>query len=785
MRGSLHNGTLGGLRISFMATLGKTSSKTAAWTQVFFLSLVTVALILMLGSYHSEDPSLNTFSRAWETPRNVLGYLGSFGSDLFYQAFGWGAWIWPTLIFVGVIRWAWSRQNSKTILGSRWWIATALLLSACTLAADLLHLTTTKAFPAQGMLGVALSAIVRPMVGSFGGYLVALTLVWAFCMSWWEELPGYVYRACHVVGVWLWEKMPGLGRAVAATAGFFHEVVTKSARLFSRSAGKEKTKEADSKKNEKPTIIPVVMATPSTPKKLVVAEASDEAAELPEVTGADLVIRDPAAAALQASAPKKKIERRNEGRPTHWELPPLSLLEYTKKKVKGPSESQLRATAEKITEALRSFEIDGRVVEVSPGPIITMYEFQPASGVRVQRIMSAATDLAMTLGAPSVRIVAPIPGKSVAGIEVPNIDKEDIVLRDVFEQTQDRSKTMKIPLVLGKDAEGRPVVEDLSRMPHLLVGGATSMGKSVLVNSILTSLMCRFTPEELRLIIVDPKLVEFKTFEDIPHLLLPIVNDPNDASQALKWAVSETKRRYVLMQKHNAKNIESYNEKIATISEADRPDRFPYIVIVIDELAELMLTAKKDVENSIVRLTQLARAAGLHLIMATQRPSADVVTGLIKSNCPTRAALRVASASDSRIILDCGGAEQLLGRGDMFFTNTGPMGLRRMQSCFVSDGEIEKICDFWRSQGEPEYRDEILAPEPDASAFGGEGGEGTDDIYGDVLEFARTHGKISTSLIQRRFQIGYTRAARIMEQLEARGVVGEQAAAGKARDVIL
>ena len=311
------------------------------------------------------------------------------------------------------------------------------------------------------------------------------------------------------------------------------------------------------------------------------------------------------------------------------------------------------------------------------------------------------------------------------------------------------------------------------------------MGKSVLVNSILSALLFRFNPDQLRLIIVDPKLVEFKIYEDIPHLLLPIVNDANDASQALKWAVAETKRRYVEMQKHSAKNLEAYNAKMkelrATDAEGDH-EGFPFIAIIVDELAELMLTAKRDVEQSIVRLTQLARAAGIHLIMATQRPSADVVTGLIKSNCPSRAALRVASSTDSRIILDCNGAEALLGSGDMFFTSAGPMGLRRIQGAYISDGEVERMCDFWREQGEPEYREERLSEESIKNIEGE--GDDRDPLFQDVLSFAREKGKISTSLIQRRFQVGYSRAARIMEQLEECGVVSDQVVAGKARDVI-
>jgi S-DNA-T family DNA segregation ATPase FtsK/SpoIIIE len=539
--------------------------------------------------------------------------------------------------------------------------------------------------------------------------------------------------------------------------------------------------------NSSPAMLPVtpLEAAPETEESKEEAEEDEDSEEL-SANSARPTIR---MGRNEKRAPEKDKVRPKAGRSadevTNWQLPPLSLLQSAKSKIKGPTQEQLYATAERITNALKSFDIDGEVVEVSPGPIITMYEFQPAPGVRVNKLVSAQTDLAMTLGVPSVRVVAPIPGKCVAGIEVPNLQKQEIVLKDVFENTKDRVANMKLPLVFGVDTEGNAVAEDLARMPHLLVGGATNMGKSVLVNSMLTGLLCRFTPEQLKLIVVDPKLVEFKVFEDIPHLLLPVVNDPADASQALKWAVGETKRRYLEMQKVSAKNLEAYNKKVSE-GKVENAEQFPYILIIIDELAELMLTAKKDVEQSIVRLSQLARAAGIHLIMATQRPSADVVTGLIKSNCPSRAALRVASASDSRIVLDCSGAEQLLGRGDMFFTNAGPMGLRRMQGSFVSDEEIERVCDFWREQGEPSYREEILAPEDDALAMDLEGSaENVDSLFGDVLEFAKEKGKVSTSLIQRRFQIGYTRAARIMDQLEQRGIVGEPGAAGKARDVIM
>ncbi len=762
-------------------------------------------MVLSLGSYNPEDPSLNTFSSVWSTPTNVLGYFGSWLSDALYQLVGHTAWVLPLLLFVALVRWLMRPYRSEPILGARWWIALGCLIAAAGLALDLVYLHRGSGggpFPPQGLVGIGLGASFRPLVGRVGCGLIVLSLIWAFCMIWWESLPGNVIVNAHRAWAWAKGAFGGFAWKRSAKASGEDEVPAPTKIRVANAVATTAAVAAPAKATKEDLEDEEAETDEDSEEGLEASDAHDEDEEESEEADygygpGDAKIADPVIRKEIPEAdtrPRAKLVRAARpvsSGPVTWELPPLSLLEHSKRKAKVLSDDQVKEIAKRITVALRSFEIEGQVEEVTRGPIITMYEFRPAPGVRASRIVAAATDLAMTLGVPSVRVVAPIPGKSVAGIEVPNPDKEDIVLRDVFEQTSERSKGLKLPLCLGKDIEGRPIVEDLSRMPHLLIGGATSMGKSVLVNSVLTSLLCRFTPDELRLVIVDPKLVEFKAFEDIPHLLLPIVNDPSDASQALKWAVAETRRRYLLMQKVSAKNLEGYNQKVAEFDESklsegeEKPSKFPYIVIIIDELAELMLTGRKDVEHSIVRLSQLARAAGIHLVMATQRPSADVVTGLIKSNCPARASLRVASASDSRIILDCAGAEQLLGRGDMFFTNSGPMGLRRMQSSFVSDDEIDKVCNFWRGQGEPDYRDEILNPE--SAAAPGEAGSGSadrDELFGDVIDFAKQNGKISTSLIQRRFSIGYTRAARIMEQLEAAGLVGEQSAAGKPREVL-
>lgn len=772
------------------------SSTRSSWSWSIGGLLVGVALGLSLYSYNSKDPSLNTFSQTWNPPTNLLGYFGSWTSDLLYQFVGFAAWMIPVMLLLGIGRWVISGRFDQKAFNGRWWSALGIGVATSSLTFDLFdsHMAS-RAFAPQGIMGLFLGSILKTMVGEVGTYLLAFALFWAFCLVWWEDLP-YLMAKIGIAANHRFKQLMAIAwsHLLSGLEALGERVEHQWKKARGPAIKKEAPAEAElSKEDESSALLSQEESedddqddeTEEDSLEMDAEDSEEEADDVEEYDTEGLIINE----IKTPKAPRKKIKREPRERNENWELPPLSLLTPQTKKIKPLTKEELRATAKKIQTALQSFDVDGEVVEISPGPIITMYEFQPGPGIRVQKIVSVATDLAMSLGVPSVRIVAPIPGKSVAGIEVPNPEKEDIVLRDVYELTAQKAKSMKLPLIMGKDGEGNPVVEDLSRMPHLLIGGATSMGKSVLVNSILTGLLMRFSPEELRLIVVDPKLVEFKIYEDIPHLMLPIVNDPNDASQALKWAVLETKRRYVEMQKHAAKNLEAYNKKVDELiaegkdMDGDKPiEKFCQIVIIVDELAELMLTAKKDVENSIIRLTQLARAAGIHLIMATQRPSADVVTGLIKSNCPSRASLRVASSSDSRIILDCTGAEQLLGKGDMFFTNTGPMGLRRMQGCYVSDAEVEAVCEFWRNQGEPEYFEQILAPEPDLLDVDGQADR--DSLYPEVLSFAREKGVISTSLIQRRFQIGYTRAARIMEQLEAAGTVGEQMSAGKPREVI-
>ncbi|MEQ1505358.1 MAG: DNA translocase FtsK, partial [Myxococcota bacterium] len=473
-----------------------------------------------------------------------------------------------------------------------------------------------------------------------------------------------------------------------------------------------------------------------------------------------------------------------------FELPKLSLLDPVPPQHAEFDSEELRQMAVRVEETLASFKVTGEVTDVRVGPVVTTLEFLPEKGITVRKVASLADDLAMGLCATSVRIVAPIPGKGVVGIEIPSSKRMTIYLRELLAAEEFRNaKGMALPVVLGKDVEGAPVVTDLAKMPHLLVGGTTGSGKSVGVNGLLMSLLFRKTPEELRLLLVDPKKLEFKLYEDIPHLLHPVVVEPKKAAAALAWACREMDSRYELLARWDTRNIDGYNKKVEhelaswTEAKARRyappawpesepvpdPEKLPYIVIVIDELADLMLVAKKEVEGSIARLTQMARACGIHLIVATQRPSVDVVTGLIKSNLPTRISFKLRSGTDSRTILDTVGAEALLGRGDsLYLPNAGD--ISRVHGPFVSDEEALRVMEYLRTQGKPKYIESVTA-DADGDGAGFEDEE-LDPMYDDAVQVVRQIGKASTSLVQRHLKIGYNRAARIIEQMEARGVVG-------------
>ena len=435
------------------------------------------------------------------------------------------------------------------------------------------------------------------------------------------------------------------------------------------------------------------------------------------------------------------------------------------------------------------------MVEVQPGPVVTMYKFEPGSGIKVSQIVNLADDLSMALRAAAVRIQAPVPGEAVVGIEVPNKKRERVFLREILEADEFSSTQSQLTIALGKDIAGRPVAADLAKMPHLLIAGATGTGKSVSLHTMIASILFNATADDVRLILVDPKMLELSVYENIPHLLVPVVVDPQKAASALLWATQEMEGRYLKMRELGVRNIDGYNHALASgasiaqlkmagqsIPASDDPDqpavgaiehrKLPKIVIIIDELADLLLSEGKTVERDITRLAQKARAAGIHLILATQRPSVDVITGLIKANLPARISLQVTSRVDSRTILDSIGAERLLGAGDMLFMPPGSAKLRRLHGPFVGEHEIRKLTDFLREQGAPEYRMEIL----DTKAPGDEGGDGMgadvqDEMYDEAVRIVMETNQASISMIQRRLRIGYNRAARMVEQMEREGIV--------------
>ena len=470
-----------------------------------------------------------------------------------------------------------------------------------------------------------------------------------------------------------------------------------------------------------------------------------------------------------------QIEKGYQEAPKDFKLPSLDFLAQAPKKRKGVSESEIDSKIADLLEKLRKFKIDGDVIRTYSGPVVTTFEFKPAPNVAVRKILNLQDDLAMALRAQTIRIQAPIPGKDVVGIEIPNSDIETIYLREVLESEIFSTAKSELTIALGKDIVGAPFVTDLKKLPHLLIAGTTGSGKSVGINAMLLSLLYRNSPKTLRLIMIDPKMLEFSMYEGIPHLLTPVITEAKKAVNALENLVCEMERRYKLMAASKTKNIESYNAKMKEQGEAS----LPFIVVIIDELADLMMTSGKDVEFSIGRLAQMARASGIHLIVATQRPSVDVVTGLIKANLPSRISYRVGQKIDSKVILDQLGAESLLGRGDMLFTPPGSPGLVRLHAPFASEAEIETIVEFLKEQGEALYDESFLSEGKDTSAGSGSASGEVDELFEQAKEVILSERKTSISYLQRRLTIGYNRAANIIEQLQNAGFLSEPNAKGQ------
>ena len=455
----------------------------------------------------------------------------------------------------------------------------------------------------------------------------------------------------------------------------------------------------------------------------------------------------------------------------NYEFPPIEFLNEGKATAKN-SKKAITDTASKLQRTLHSFGVAAKVENVSVGPTITRYELKPAEGVRVSKIANLADDIALNLAAESIRIEAPIPGKQAVGIEIPNKEKNMVVLRDIIADEKFQNAKSKLSFAVGKDVAGEVIVTDIAKMPHVLIAGSTGSGKSVCINTLITSIIYKAKPSEVKLVMVDPKVVELSVYNGIPHLLIPVVTDPKKAAGALAWAVQEMVNRYHLFAEKNVRDISGYNE---ALEQEGIGEKLPQIVIIIDELADLMMVAAKDVEDAICRLAQMARAAGMHLVIATQRPSVDVITGVIKANIASRIAFAVTSGVDSRTIIDSIGAEKLLGKGDMLFYPSGTIKPQRVQGAFISDGEVEKIVTFLKNNGGPAYSDDIIEKIEKANSTDQEleadEEDDTDEFLMDAIDMAVNMGQISASGLQRRFKIGYTRAGRIIDQMEARGII--------------
>lgn len=466
----------------------------------------------------------------------------------------------------------------------------------------------------------------------------------------------------------------------------------------------------------------------------------------------------------------------------NYKLPPFDLLKRPKQNAQNLERQQIKANTKKLEKTFESFGVKAKVLKVHLGPAVTKYEVYPDVGVKVSKIVSLTDDLALALAAKDIRIEAPIPGKSAIGIEVPNQEVSMVSLREVLESRQNlEDQAAKLKIGLGRDISGEPILADLSKMPHLLVAGATGSGKSVCINGIITSILMKAKPHEVKLMMIDPKMVELNVYNGIPHLLAPVVTEPKKAAQALKKVVNEMERRYELFSYSGTRNVEGYNELIKrqNLATGENQPLLPYIVVIVDELADLMMVASGDVEDAITRLAQMARAAGIHLIIATQRPSVDVITGVIKANIPSRIAFSVSSTTDSRTIIDMGGADKLLGKGDMLYLPVGASKPTRIQGAFLSDDEVERVVNFVISQQKANYQEEMIPKEEEKEEV-----EVNDDLFDDAVALVLDMQTASVSMLQRRFRIGYTRAARLIDAMEAKGIIGPYEGS-KPREVLI
>ena len=770
------------------------------------VALAFAALLLMLAliSYNPHDPSLNTATS--QDPSNWVGLAGATMADVLLQSFGLAAFL-PVLVMVA---WCWRVLNAERAhLAMRAVAALFALPALAALFAVLPHGAVVWPTGAGwgGAIGLllagALSAMGAGLLGPAGAPLVMalLAILAVLLLLLALGLTGREWRAAgHRVG----RAAEVSARGGRDAAGF----LARSTRTVSRRTP-----------SPEPIVEPpFAPATPRPPRPAASQPAEPTRAAQPVEAAVDEFEPPQEKVRIRVAVPKPPAPMQPslplaEG---GWEFPPLSLLTGAPARdATRPTDEALQANARLLESVLSDYGVQGAIREIRPGPVVTLYELEPAPGIRSARVIGLADDVARSLCVTAVRI-ATVPGRNVIGIEVPNAKRETVFLSELLDSAEWRGNTAKLALALGKDISGAPVIADLARMPHLLIAGTTGSGKSVGINAMILSLLYRLSPDQCRMILIDPKMLELSVYEGIPHLLAPVVTEPSKAVAALKWTTREMERRYRAMSQLGVRNVGGYNEKVAEAlatgnvptrqvqvgfdSETGRPmyesqplalRQLPYIVVVIDEMADLMMVAGKEVEAAVQRLAQMARAAGIHVIMATQRPSVDVITGTIKANFPTRISFQVISKFDSRTILGEQGAEQLLGMGDLLHMQGGGR-ISRVHGPFVLDSEVEQIVDFLRAQAEPTYDEEITDGAPDENdndganpALSGIAAAGDSDksLFDQAVDFVSREGRASTSLIQRHLRIGYNRAATLIEQMEKEGIVTPPNHSGK-RDVL-
>ena len=732
--------------------------KEIAGTAILFCAAF---LALSLATYHPADPGINTAVTPGAEIHNAAGLVGSYLAGFLADSCGIGAWIIPIALTLGGLSWLFPK------LGPRWWRWLGVFI---------LWLCIMGGFASAAASDFHLAGL------SGGGFLGRLLRGWSIYYlrptgAMLVLIFGLLVSIQLIIGISWTNAFRRLGEKITAGSGDrAARRAKRKAEKARRKAEKRENKErARAERGEKRRA--KVQSEPAKPgAKAKSVEAEEDLAIFGRLSGNKKT--KPAPGAKPES--KSKPAAAKAGQPA---LPETDLLAPVESNADTVSRQVLKQQSESLTECLADFGIQGEVAAVEPGPVVTMFEYRPAPGVKISRIANLSDDLALALKAKSVRIEAPLPGRDTVGVEIPNPERQTVYLREILESGEFKNSESLLTMALGKDIYGQPASADLSRMPHLLVAGATGMGKSVCLNSILMSFMYKASPDQVKLLLVDPKRIELALYSELPHLVHPVVTESHLAKSALDWAVHEMERRYEAMAALGVRNIDGYNRKLAGFGD-EKPEEFaefefmPLLVIIIDELADLMLTARKEVETSIVRLAQLARAAGIHMIIATQRPSVDVVTGLIKANFPSRIAFTVTSPQDSRTILDTVGANQLLGKGDMLFKAGGGK-TRRLHGAWVTEDEIGRVIDFWKEQQPPNFELDLEEWASESSrpggSPGGEAGDMADDPeYKQVVNFVTEQGKASISLIQRRFRIGFNKAARYVEQMEADGIIGPQ-----------